>query len=240
VERDGHLAALLPGVPAEMRRMWSEQVVPRLVARLALEPLNVRTVKTFGVGESAVAGRVGDLLGSPGESVEAGIYARDDGVHLRFSTRGDASLLDTPVMRACALLGEDAYGTDADSLPGLALAALARAGVRSVRTVESGTDGALLAILAAHQPHDGEARYTGGALVTEPRHERPAAADAGLSVHLAPPAGRGRSRVRVRLEGPAIGFGERELRIHGSGPQRLRRAAFAALDQVRRARLLRT
>jgi hypothetical protein len=25
-----------------------------------------------------------------------------------------------------------------------------------------------------------------------------------------------------------------ELRIHGSGPQRLRRAAFAALDAVRR------
>jgi hypothetical protein len=26
-----------------------------------------------------------------------------------------------------------------------------------------------------------------------------------------------------------------EVRVHGSGPQRARRAAFAALDQVRRA-----
>jgi hypothetical protein len=26
-----------------------------------------------------------------------------------------------------------------------------------------------------------------------------------------------------------------EVRIHGSGPQRIRRAAFAALDQIRRA-----
>jgi nicotinamide-nucleotide amidase len=235
VERDEHLAALLPGVPAEMRRMWSEQVVPRLDARLALEPLKVRTVKTFGVGESAVAEKVSDLLGSPGEGVEGGIYARDDGVHLRFSTRGDASLMDTAVARACSLLGEDAYGTDADSLPGLALAALARAGVRSVWSVESGTDGALLAILAAHEPRDGEARYAGGALVAKPLDEGPAHGDALLDVRLAPTAGLGRSRVRVRLVAPGIGFDARELRIHGSGQQRLRRAAFAALDEVRRS-----
>jgi nicotinamide-nucleotide amidase len=240
VERDGHVVVLLPGVPAEMRRMWTERVVPRLIARLALETLKVRTVKTFGVGESAVAEKVGDLLGSPGEGVEAGIYARDDGVHLRFSTRGDASLLDAAVAQACSLLGDDAYGTDADSLPGLALAVLAGAGMASLRTIESGTDGALLAILAAHEPGDGEAPYLGGELTAEPTHARLAApADAALHVHLAPPAGLGRSRVRVSLAAPRVGFDERELRIHGSGTQRLRRAAFAALDQVRRAGLQR-
>jgi hypothetical protein len=31
-----------------------------------------------------------------------------------------------------------------------------------------------------------------------------------------------------------IALARRTLRIHGSGPQRLRRAAFAALDAVRR------
>jgi hypothetical protein len=38
----------------------------------------------------------------------------------------------------------------------------------------------------------------------------------------------------VALAAGARSFEERELRIHGSGSQRLRRAAFAALDQVRR------
>jgi nicotinamide-nucleotide amidase len=235
LERDGRILALLPGVPAEMRRMWVEEVVPRLVSRLDLQRLHLRTVKTFGIGESAVAEKVGDLLESPDDGVEAGIYARDDGVHLRFSTRGDHALLDVAVAQACSLLGDDVYGTDETTLAGLALTALARSGVNSLRSVESGTDGALLAILGAHGPRDGEARYQGGSLLIAAGHEHRGDADAVLTVSLGPPAGLGRSQVRVSLEASAIGFETRELRIHGSGPQRLRRAAFAALDQVRRA-----
>ena len=87
VDRDGSVTALMPGVPSEMRRMFDEQVAPRLGERFALVPLRVRTVKTFGIGESAVAEALGDLLEQPGDGVLAGIYARDDGVHLRFSTR---------------------------------------------------------------------------------------------------------------------------------------------------------
>jgi len=51
---------------------------------------------------------------------------------------------------------------------------------------------------------------------------------------LLPTAGHGRSRVRVAVTGEVV-LPRVEVRIHGSGPQRLRRAAFAALDQVRRA-----
>jgi hypothetical protein len=39
--------------------------------------------------------------------------------------------------------------------------------------------------------------------------------------------------VRVALSG-RVAMPPTELRIHGSGPQRLRRAAFAALNAVRR------
>ena len=41
-----------------------------------------------------MAERLGSLLTSPPAGVDVGIYARDDGVHARFSTHGDASLLD--------------------------------------------------------------------------------------------------------------------------------------------------
>ena len=54
----------------------------------------VRTVKTFGIGESALAEMLGSLLEEPGAGVTAGIYARDDGVHLRFTTHGDPTDLD--------------------------------------------------------------------------------------------------------------------------------------------------
>ena len=236
VERGGAMAALMPGVPSEMRRMWSEQVVPRLAERMVLAPLRSRTVKTFGIGESTAAEAVGELLAAPGPQVQAGIYARDDGVHLRFSTRGPADLLDAPVAQALALLGDHVYGTDGDTLPGAALAALGRHGIRTLATHETGTDGGLLAILAGHAAAPGETRFAGGVLaVGDEKTGEPPAADAILVVTLAGEGALGRSRVTVRLEASGVGFPDRELRIHGSGPQRLRRAAFAALDAVRRA-----
>jgi nicotinamide-nucleotide amidase len=235
MERDGRVVALMPGVPAEMQRMWHEQVVPRLERWHPLQPLAVRTVKTFGAGESAVGERVGELLQAPGEGIDAGIYARDDGVHLRFSTRGDAVWLEDLVGRATAVLGDDVYGTDKVTLPGVALACLARAGVGTLATLESGTDGALLAIMGAHEPADGEARFVGGALMQGNAFgPRPAGAEAVLTLRLAAHAALGRSRVTVSLAAPGIGFDARQVRIHGSGQQRLRRAAFAALDLVRR------
>jgi molybdenum cofactor synthesis domain-containing protein len=238
VDRDGSVVVLMPGVPSEMRRLWDEQVVPRLAARFALRPVHSRTVKTFGVGESALAEMVGDLLLEPGAGVEAGIYAHDDGVHLRFATRGDPSALDAPVARATELLGEHVYATDAGTLPAAALSALAGRGVRSLATVESGTGGALLAILAdVGQPQAGEPLllYAGGVLLADGHDARAApAADAVLRLSLSPQDAHGRSHVEVVMDGaltlPATG-----TRVHGGGLQRQRRAAFAALDTVRRA-----
>jgi len=228
IDRDDRVTVLMPGVPSEMRRMWVEQVAPRLASRFSLAPLHSRTLKTFGIGESAAAERLGELL-SMADPV-AGIYARDDGVHVRFSTRGDAATLEAPIAEASELLGDDVYGTDEQTLPALVLAALARHGVRKLATRESGTHGALLAILSAEPPLDDAARFVGGALGASSAVE----ADALLSVELQPEGGHGRSLVDASLSGLAT-VPSRRVRIHGSGPQRLRRAAFASLDVVRRA-----
>ncbi|MEO6058600.1 MAG: molybdopterin-binding protein [Candidatus Limnocylindria bacterium] len=236
VDRDGSVTVLLPGVPSEMRAMWTDAVAPRLPARFALRPVHTRTVKTFGIGESAISDLVDDLLTTPGIGVEAGIYARDDGVHLRFSTRGDAAVLDAPVARALVLLGEHVYGTDDDDLASLTLAALGRAGAATVATWESETQGMLLAILSAAQPVQPEsraARFVGGMLDAGGLVATPVA-DAVIQLSLHSPDAHGRSRVRVSVAG-AISLPMVEVRVHGSGQQRLRRAAFAALDQVRRA-----
>lgn len=232
VEADGAVIVLMPGVPSEMRRMWAEQVRPRLAARFALPPLAKRTVKAFGIGESAMAERLGALLTSPPSGVEAGIYARDDGVHARFSTRGDPSALDTCVADARAALRDDAYGTDDDDLAGAALTRLRALGAATLVSWEGGTDGALLAILAAAPADDGRARYLGGVLDVD-MASGPPMGDAVLQVSLLPQDAHGRSRVRVSLSG-VVAMPGAELRIHGSGPQRTRRAAFAALDAVRR------
>jgi nicotinamide-nucleotide amidase len=233
VDRDGVIVALLPGVPSEMRRMWSEQVRPRLEARFRLPPLAIRTVKAFGIGESALAERLGALLTAPPPGVDAGIYARDDGIHVRFSTAGDASALDPLVDRAVHVLGDLVYGTDADELATAALARLGALGVAELSSWEADTDGALLAALAAAGPGpDGSARYVGGVLDLGAPSAAPIG-DAVLQLSLLRQDAGGRSRVRVALSG-AVSLPTTELRIHGSGPQRLRRAAFAALDAVRR------
>jgi nicotinamide-nucleotide amidase len=232
VENDGVVIAAMPGVPSEMRRMWVEQVRPRLESRFGLPPLATRFVKAFGIGESAMAERLGPIIAEPPTGVDAGIYARDDGVHVRFSTLGDASVLEPLVERALAALGDDAYGTDEIDLAGAALVRLAELGVRELSSWESDTDGALLAILAATPARDGAARYLGGVLdLGTP--SGPPVGDAVLQVSLLPQDGHGRSRVRVAMSG-AIAIPPTELRIHGSGAQRLRRGAFAALDAVRR------
>lgn len=232
VDRDGVVVVLMPGVPSEMRRMWAEQVRPRLEARLTLPPLAMRTVKAFGIGESALAERLGTLLTEPPPGIDVGIYARDDGVHVRYSTHDDAAVLEPLVERSVALLRDAAYGTDGDDLATEALARLGTLGAATVSTWEADTQGALLAVLAASAPADGAAAYVGGVLDAG-TPTGPPLADVTIQLSLLPQDVHGRSRVRVALSG-AVSLPMTELRIHGSGAQRLRRAAFAALDAVRR------
>jgi nicotinamide-nucleotide amidase len=233
VDRDGSVTVLMPGVPSEMRRMWDEQVAPRLAGRFALRPVHSRTVKTFGIGESALAEMVGDLLDEPGEGVQAGIYAHDDGVHLRFWTQGDAAALDEPAARALTLVGASVYGTDDDDLAALTLTGLGRAGAATVASWEADTGGTLLSILAAVEPAPEAARFVGAVLDSAGAIAAPVA-DAVLQLSLLPTDAHGRSRVRVSVTG-VLSMAMVEVRVHGSGPQRARRAAYAALDQVRRA-----
>lgn len=213
--------------------MWDEQVVLRLADRFPLRPVHARTVKTFGIGESALAEMVGDLLERPGDGIEAGIYAHDDGVYVRFWTRGDAAQLEAPVARALDLLGESVFGTDDADLAAVSLAALGAAGATTVASREADTGGALLAILAAAQVVDGAATYVGGVLDSGGVPATPMA-NVVIQLSLLPTDAHGRSRVRVSVTGAAA-MPMVEVRVHGSGTQRARRAAFAALDQVRRA-----
>ncbi len=232
VDRDGVIVVLMPGVPSEMRMMWAEQVRPRLEARFGLPPLATRSVKAFGIGESAMAERLGDLLTEPPEGVDVGIYARDDGVHVRFSTHADPAVLTPLADRALDILGDDAYGTDGDDLGRAALRRLAELGASTLATWEANTAGALLAILAVTEPGEGAATFAGGVLDSG-TPSGPPMADAVMQLSVLPQDANGRSRVRVALAG-TVSMPMTELRIHGSGTQRLRRAAFAALDAVRR------
>lgn len=44
----------MPGVPSEMKPMYSHKVLPQLSERFALQPSNLITLRTLGIGESAI------------------------------------------------------------------------------------------------------------------------------------------------------------------------------------------
>lgn len=77
----------MPGVPREMKRMWAEQVVPRLVDRMIEGVYRSTTLKTVGVGESALEEILHDLVMADNPVVAT--YAKDDGVHIRVTGFGD-------------------------------------------------------------------------------------------------------------------------------------------------------
>jgi nicotinamide-nucleotide amidase len=53
-EREGKLCAVMPGVPAEMRHIMSERVIPLVEQRVNDSVIAHRTIRTAGIGESAL------------------------------------------------------------------------------------------------------------------------------------------------------------------------------------------
>jgi len=91
----------LPGVPKEFRRMFREHVFPDIsgVAEKGTI-LRVRVLRTFGLGESEVAEKLGGF--SP-EGVDVGYRIRLPEIHLRFTASGhDGEVLDSLLRDACA------------------------------------------------------------------------------------------------------------------------------------------
>ena len=83
VRRHDKVIVSMPGVPREMFRMWREQALPRIVDRLDQSAIVSRTLKTIGIGESAVEQRLIDLVRRGYPTVAT--YAKDDGVHIRIT-----------------------------------------------------------------------------------------------------------------------------------------------------------
>ncbi|AEV16958.1 MAG: CinA family nicotinamide mononucleotide deamidase-related protein [Thermus sp.] len=85
VRKEGKDLVLLPGPPSEWRPMWQE-LLPRL--SLPRRPYGERVLKTWGVGESEIVERLGELFLRE-EEVEVGTYPKLHGVEVVIRGRED-------------------------------------------------------------------------------------------------------------------------------------------------------
>ena len=88
-EAAGSMLALLPGVPHEMQRLFTEEVLPRVRRRGGLQVIAHRTLRTAGIGESALQEAAGDLSGMLSETLRLAWLPGLGGVRLRITAFGD-------------------------------------------------------------------------------------------------------------------------------------------------------
>ncbi len=164
VEKDGAIIVAMPGPPAEMTGMWSSEIAPRLAARSPGAVLISRTLKTTGLGESALDEALGAMRA--GEDPTVGVYHKADGVHIRLASKAAneaaARARIAPVEAAIReLLGDNIWGADQDTFQEAVARLLGSRGL-SIAVMESCTGG-LLASTITDVP--GASRFFRGGLV---------------------------------------------------------------------------
>jgi nicotinamide-nucleotide amidase len=148
----------LPGVPAEMKPMWQQTVVPAIAAaRGEARVIRHRRIKCFGVGESQLEAMLPDLI-RRGREPSVGITVSDATITLRITAAGPDDDACRRAMEPTAatiyeLLGTIAYGEEEDELEDVDARLLAQQH-KTVAVAEWATGGLVSEWLAKAAPVD--------------------------------------------------------------------------------------
>jgi competence/damage-inducible protein CinA-like protein len=143
-------AVVLPGPPAELRRLWPNALVTEPVRRvLALAPRpDRRVLRFFGASESAVARALAEA-GGDGDGVEATICARDFEIHVDLlAGPGAERRADALATALTALLERHLFATDERPVEELVLGLCRERGL-TLAAAESCTGGLVAARLTS-------------------------------------------------------------------------------------------
>jgi nicotinamide-nucleotide amidase len=157
----GRVIYAVPGVPHEMRDMITRAVIPDLTARAGeLATIRSRTLRTWGLGESAVAELVAPRLealdAAGGNPTIAFLASGIEGIKVRVTAKGtgpDAArvaeaLISSEETQLRALLGDTVFGIDDDNMEVAVSRLLVSAGA-TLGVAESLTGGLIAARLTA-------------------------------------------------------------------------------------------
>ena len=144
---------VMPGVPKEMKAMFTRDVLPHVTKMSGGAVILSRTLHTYGLGESAVAERIGPQM-MRGRNPSVGTTVSEGQVSIRvnasYPTADEARRQLEATCAACAdALGDVIYGQDGDDLPHVVgnLLLSRAAGDNTVATAESCTGGLLAKML---------------------------------------------------------------------------------------------
>jgi competence/damage-inducible protein CinA N-terminal domain len=156
--------AALPGVPSEMKKMYFEQVVPRL--RAGQHVIRRARINCFGLGESHTEELLGDLT-ARGRDPEIGITAHDATITLRIVAHGTSEeecrrKIDQASQQIREKLGDYVFGVEDEELQDIVIREMNSRHL-TFATLECGTCG----LLAEHTASvDGAATcYRAGAVL---------------------------------------------------------------------------
>jgi nicotinamide-nucleotide amidase len=119
IEKNGKIVIMLPGPPKELYPMFEDKVLPYLRTKVH-STIRSRMLRVIGVGESAVEDMLKEIFRTQTNPTIAP-YAKDAEVHLRITAKSDTideadRLIDQMEERVKAILGENIYGYDDESL----------------------------------------------------------------------------------------------------------------------------
>jgi len=142
---DRRCVACMPGVPAEMKPMLTDQVIPRIRERFGIRSRIVsRTLKMCGISESRVDQAIGDYFRTM-RNPTIGVLAHAGEIHIRLTCKGDdpaeiARLLDELEGKLRERLGPLVFGRDEEKLEALVGQLLRKRGA-TLAVAESCTGG---------------------------------------------------------------------------------------------------
>jgi competence/damage-inducible protein CinA-like protein len=164
VERDERVIVAMPGPPKEMQPMWRDAVVGHLEALLPGH-LAMRSLMTFGLGESAAEERIANVIRWHPD-VTVATYAKEAGVQVHISARAETAAQANNLVRGAelqvrTLLGDAVFGVADDTLSSVVGQALQnRHGTLAV--MESATGGELASLITNNE---GSSEYFLGGMV---------------------------------------------------------------------------
>lgn len=238
---------IMPGVPREMFRMWREQAVPRVLDGTAGRSIVSRTLKTIGIGESAVESEIHEIIRRGHPTVAT--YAKDDGVHVRITAITDdpdsaAQAVEQAEAEIRALVGRHVYGYLEDPISTVILRAVAASGGK-IAVWEAGNAGHLGVLLEESDLSDSvvvDARTTSfeAAMIETGSQNDPESVAIACAIFAARRSGTAHGvSVVVRLspgENPDRASGEIAIALAVNGQSFVRRNTVSALPQEIRRR----